>query len=171
MKRSFLITASVVTTMLVTSVTSFAQDKKPESPREHVTGKVAGATINIDYGSPAVKGRKIWGELVPYNEVWRTGANDATTFETDHDITVEGQKLPAGKYSFFAIPTETEWTIIFNKTVKQWGAFTYMKKDDAIRVFVKPAKRTTLQERLIYTINSNGIVLSWENLDVPVSIK
>lgn len=164
-------TATIVGTMLVSSATSFAQDKQLESPREHVTGKAAGATITIDYGSPIVKGRKIWGELVPYNEVWRTGANEATTFETDHDIVVEGQKLPAGKYSFFAIPTEAKWTIIFNKNAKQFGAFSYMKKDDAIRVFVNPVKRTAIQDRLKYTINSNGFVLSWEYLDIPVGIK
>ena len=165
-------TAAIVGTMLTSSVTSFAQDKKLESPREHVTGKTAGATINIDYGSPAVKGRKIWGELVSYKEVWRTGANEATTFETDKDIMVEGQKLPAGKYSFFAIPEETGlWTIIFNKKPDQFGAFTYMKKDDAIRVFVAPVKRAANQERLIYTINSTGFVLSWEYLDIPVRIK
>ncbi len=170
MKKSFLITFSFIISMLFASLSSFAQEAQA-SPRKNVSGKVGAATITIDYGSPAVKGRKIWGELVPYNEVWRTGANEATTFTTDKDITVEGKKLPAGTYAFFAIPTDKDWTIIFNKTAKQWGAYKYSDKDDALRVVVKPTKSAALNERLTYTVNAKGIVLSWENLDVPVAIK
>jgi len=142
-----------------------------ESPRDSVTGKAGGATITINYGSPSVKGRKIWGDLVPYGKVWRTGANQATTFTTDKAIMVEGKPLPAGKYSFFAIPGEKGWVIIFNKTANQWGAYEYKEKNDALRVTVKPQPVSSSSERLTYTITDKGISLLWEKLLVPVSIK
>src|SRR3977135_4309901 len=91
------------------------------SPPATASGKVNGATITINYGSPSVKGRQIWGSLVPYDKVWRAGANEATIFETDKDIKVEGKPLHAGKYSLYAIPGEKEWTIIFNSETGQWG--------------------------------------------------
>jgi hypothetical protein len=94
---------------------AMAQTAKPiASPRDSVSGVVNGATITINYGSPSVRGRQIWGKLVPYDSVWRTGANEATRFTTTKAITVEGKTLPAGTYGFFAIPGEKTWTIIFN---------------------------------------------------------
>lgn len=149
-----------------------AQAQKPmASPRDSVSGTVAGANISINYGSPAVKGRKIWGDLVPYNKVWRAGANEATVFTTDKAIMVEGKKLPAGKYAFFAIPGEKEWTLIFNKTAKQWGAYDYKESDDAVRVTVKPRSVSPTAERLKYSVTASGFSLIWENLEVPVSVK
>ena len=155
---------------LVMSFTGLAQNP-PASPRDSVKGKIGKATIEMNYGSPSVKGRKIWGDLVPYNKVWRAGANEATTFTTDQAIQVEGKSLAAGKYAFFVIPNENEWIIIFNKTAKQWGAYDYDKKQDALRVTVKPTKAAATTERLVYKINANSISLVWENLEVPVSIK
>ncbi len=149
-----------------------AQAQKPmASPRDSVSGKVAGANISINYGSPSVKGRKVWGDLVPYGKVWRTGANEATIFTTDKAITVEGKQLPAGTYSFFAIPGEKEWTIIFNKTAKQWGAYDYKESDDALRVTVKPRAVAPSAERLKYSIGANSFSLIWEKMEVPVSVK
>ena len=104
------------------SVTCFGQKKK-ESPADSSVGKIGKATITINYCSPSVRGRKIWGGLVPYNKVWRAGANEATTFNTDQDIRVEGQLLQAGKYGFFLIPGETTWVVIFNRVFDQWGAY------------------------------------------------
>ena len=147
-----------------------AQDK-PASPPEVVTGKINDATISINYGSPSVKGRKIWGELVPFNKVWRAGANEATTFETDKEIMIEGSKLPAGKYSFFIIPNETESIIIFNKDDKQWGAYKYKDKNDQLRVAVKQQIASTSVEKLTYAISGNGIVISWDNWNIPIIIK
>jgi hypothetical protein len=103
--------------------------------------------------------------------VWRAGANEATTFKTDKAITIEGKTLAAGKYGFFAIPGEKEWTLIFNKTANQWGAYEYKDGDDALRVTVTPKKAASKQERLVYKLNDKGLVLAWENLEVPVSIK
>lgn len=156
--------------VLLTTTFVNAQDK-PASPATVATGKINGATVNINYSSPSVKGRKIWGELVPFNKVWRAGANEATTFETDKDLMIEGSKLPAGKYSFFVIPNEKECVIIFNKEAKQWGAYKYKEKDDQLRVTVKQKITDSNAENLVYTINENEIVLSWEKWSIPISVK
>jgi len=151
---------------------SFANaQEKPKSPPETATGKINGATIQINYGSPSVRGRKIWGELVPFDKVWRAGANEATTFETDKDLTIEGSKLPAGKYSFFVIPNEKQCVIVFNKEAKQWGAYKYNDKEDQLRVTVKPKMAKTSTEKLVYTINAKDVVLSWDNWDIGFSVK
>jgi len=140
------------------------------SPRDSISRKVHGARITINYGSPSVKGRKIWGGLVPYDTVWRTGANEATRFTTDKDIQVEGKTLPAGTYGFFAIPKADKWIIIFNSVPNQWGAFKYDASKDVLRVTVIPTP-AEMHERLVYTINSKGIILTWEKLNVPITIE
>ncbi len=161
---------TAVLALSLTSTMSFGQ-KKQASPRDSVSGTVNGAKLSINYGSPSVKDRKIWGGLVPYGEVWRAGANEATTFNTSKNILVENQTLPAGKYSLFIIPSETEWTVIFNKTAVQWGAYDYKQKDDALRVKIKPVKSGSKQERLTYRINDKGFALAWENIEAPVLVK
>ena len=158
----------VITLFMTTFIN--AQDK-PASPAAIATGKINGATISINYSSPSVKGRVIWGELVPFDKVWRAGANDATTFETDKDLTIEGSKLPAGKYSFFVIPNKKECIIIFNKEAKQWGAYKYDEKQDQLRVTVKQQLSDTNTESLTYSINKNSVVLSWEKWNIPFSVK
>ncbi|MFE3867763.1 DUF2911 domain-containing protein [Flavobacterium sp. LS2P90] len=145
--------------------------EKPTSTKEVVTGKINGATITINYGSPSVRTREIWGKLVPFNQVWRAGANDATTFETDKELTIEGSKLPAGKYSFFVIPNEKECVIIFNKEPKQWGTYKYDQKQDQLRVTVKQKLAETIAEKLVYTINKDTVVLSWEKWNILFSVK
>lgn len=152
-------------------VNLIAAQGKPTSSKEVVTGKINGATITINYGSPSVNSRKIWGGLVPFNQIWRAGANDATTFETDKELTIEGTKLPAGKYSFFVIPNEKESIIIFNKEAKQMGAYKYKEKEDQLRVTVKQQVAKSTTEKLVYKINSNTVVLSWENWDIPIKVK
>ena len=158
--------------MLLISTVSFSQ----ASPAATAAGKVGDASITITYNSPSVKGRQIWGGLVPFDKVWRAGANQATIFMTDKDIKVGGKSLPAGKYSLYALVGEKEWTIIFNSQTGQWGinrdgTTTEDPAKDVLRVAVKPKKSDAMNERLVYTINDKGFVLSWENLDVPVSIK
>ncbi|MBL4676171.1 MAG: DUF2911 domain-containing protein [Mucilaginibacter sp.] len=162
-------TAMFVCAMLFATL-SFAQNKPVESPRDSVSAKVGSATITINYGSPSVKGRKIWGELVPFDKVWRAGANEATTFTTDKDIMVEGKKLAAGTYGFFTVPTATTWIIVFNKVAKQWGAYKYDESQDALRVTIKPTS-SAMNERLVYKINSQGFTLSWGKVTVPVKVK
>ncbi|NBB21468.1 DUF2911 domain-containing protein [Runella sp. CRIBMP] len=150
-----------------------AQDKATRpSPPAQVVQKVGNATVTVSYGQPSVKGRKVWGELVPYGQVWRTGANEATTFEVDKDVSIEGQPLAAGKYGFFTIPNEKEWTIIFNKVPAQWGAFKYDAGQDALRVTVKPKKSATFNEKLLYTVSPKGSVgILWENVEVDFKVK
>ena len=163
--------------MLVTSALWAQGDKASRpSPPATATGKVKDANITINYSSPSVKGRHIFGGIVPYGQVWRAGANEATIFETDKDIKVEGKTLPAGKYSLYAIPGEKEWTIIFNKQTGQWGvkrggATSRDEAQDALTVKVKPKKSSSMTERLAYDVNDKGFVLRWENAEVPVSIK
>ena len=145
-------------------------EAKP-SPAATAKGKIGAAEVTVNYSSPAVKGRTIWGGLEPYGKVWRAGANEATTVEFSKAVTVEGKPLPAGKYAFFVIPTEKQWTVIFNKVPNQWGAFKYDEKQDALRVTVTPRKASPIAERLVYDINPKGLVLRWEYMEVPVTIK
>ncbi|HEV8272507.1 MAG TPA: DUF2911 domain-containing protein [Chitinophagaceae bacterium] len=160
------------------SSTIWAQADKSQrpSPPATATGKVQGATVTINYSSPSVKGRKIWGDLVPYDKVWRAGANEATLFETDKDIKVEGKTLAKGKYSLYALPGEKEWTIIFNSATGQWGinrdgSTTEDPTKDVLRVTVKPKKSASFNEKMTYKVDAKGFALMWENLEVPVSIK
>jgi hypothetical protein len=155
------------------------KSKRP-SPPATVVGKIKGATITIDYSSPSVKGRKIWGGLEPYDKPWRAGANEATIFTTDKAIEVEGKPLPAGKYSLFITPSEKEWTIYFNSETGQWGeakdGSTNMDpKKTVLAVKVKPKELKDVQEKLIYTISDKefdrGFAMSWDKVKVFASIK
>ena len=166
--RVFSFLMLLLAVVFTTSV--MAQEQKPKaSPAATATGKVGGATVTINYSSPSVKGRTIWGGLVPYGQVWRSGANEATTVTFDKDVLIEGKPLAAGTYSFYTIPTEDKWTVIFNKTAKQWGT-QYDEKQDALRMTVTPRKAPVMSERLKYDINTEGLLLTWENLAVPVKI-
>ncbi|MBL1220402.1 DUF2911 domain-containing protein [Chryseobacterium sp. L7] len=171
--KTIIRSAAVLVATMTISMNAFAQDtKKPASPAATATGKIKDATITIAYSSPSVKGRTIWGGLEAYDKVWRAGANDATTFETDKNITVQGKPLPAGKYSFFLIPKESgTWTAIFNKEPKQWGAYKYEQAKDALRVDVKTKALPATQETLVYKVNSNGFTMDWDKISVPVEIK
>jgi len=175
-----IINAKLVLTVLALLVTTLLwsqEDKsKRPSPPATATGTINGATITIDYSSPSVKGRKIWGGLVPYDKVWRAGANEATLFTTSKDILVEGKKLPAGKYSLYAIPGEKDWVIIFNSKTGQWGikndgSTTEEPANDVLRVTVKPQKSSAFNERMKFVVDGKGFALEWENLRVPVSVK
>ncbi len=161
----------------LSTLTTLAQGDKASRPSPPATasGTVDGATVTINYSSPSVKGRKIWGDLVPYDKAWRAGANEATIFETDKAIKVEGKALPAGKYTLFAIPGEKEWQFIFNSQTGQWGIKRSGEANrdpanDVLTVTAKPAK-SAMSERLAYEVTKKGFVLKWENLEVPVMIK
>jgi len=133
----------------------------------------SGVTVSIDYSQPAVKGRTVGKDLEPMEgKVWRTGANEATVFEVDKNVKVEGKELPAGKYGLFTIMNGDEWTIIFNKTWKQWGAFNYKEADDALRVKVKSAKSKKFAEKMTFTIEKDGDVnLNWADKEVEFKVK
>ncbi|WP_229251156.1 DUF2911 domain-containing protein [Emticicia sp. BO119] len=155
------------------SFTVSAQEDKSKrpSPPATTTGKINGKSVTVNYGQPSIKGREVWGKLVPYGEVWRAGANEATTIEFSKDVSIEGKTLLAGKYGFFAIPNADEWTIIFNKVPNQWGAFKYDAAQDALRVMVKPKKSKSFNEKLMYAVNKNSVSLAWENAEVAFSVK
>ncbi len=180
--KKMMISKGLILALFGVFITSliFAQNEdksKRPSPPATATGEVKGATITIDYSSPAVKGRKIWGDLVPYDKVWRAGANEATLFTTSKDIMVEGKRLAAGKYSLYTIPGEKDWVFIFNSKTGQWGVkdeqntTTEDTANDVLRVTVKPVKSSTFNERMKFVVDHHGFALEWENVRVPVSIQ
>jgi len=141
------------------------------SPEAKITQEVGISKISISYHRPGVKGRTIWGDLVPYGEVWRAGANENTTIHFSSPVKIEGKGLDAGKYGLHMIPTENEWTIIFSTINTAWGSFSYDKSEDALRVTVKP-ESAPFEERLSYrfdnpTDSSVTIALYWEKLRIP----
>jgi hypothetical protein len=147
-----------------------AQDK-PTSPKAEANGTVGPAKVHVVYCQPSARGRKIMGGLVPYGEVWRTGANEATTIEFDKPVKIEGKELAAGKYSLFTIPGENEWTFIFNKDTKQWGAYNYKQSDDVLRVTAKPSKTDKFVETFVITPEKDQVKLEWENTAVAFKVK
>jgi hypothetical protein len=152
-----------------------AEDKsKRPSPPATVSQKIAsGATITINYSQPSIKGRTIGKDVEPMEgKVWRTGANEATTFETDKDVTIDGAALPAGKYGLFTIFNGDEVTVIFNKTWKQWGAFDYKMEEDVLRVKTKVSEANPSSEKVTFTISKEGQVnLLWGNKKVSFEVK
>lgn len=156
----------LLSALTLIAVTAIGQGDKSQRPSPPALAKETlnnGATVSIDYSQPAVKGRTIGQDLEPKDgEVWRTGANEATVFQTDKDIKVEGKSLPAGKYGLFTLVNGNEWTIIFNKTWNQWGAFKYKEADDVLRVKVTGDKNPSFAERMTFTISKDGkISLMW----------
>jgi hypothetical protein len=162
----------LVLAAVILSLSARSQNTKPRvSPPQSVTGKINDATITINYSSPSVKGRKIWGGLVPYDTVWRAGANEATTFETDKDLTIGGKVLPAGKYGFFLIPGKNApWIAVFNKEPHQWGAFKYDVTKDQLRVNINTTPLQNGQETLLYKITSQGFALEWDMLSILIPV-
>ncbi|HYE95130.1 MAG TPA: DUF2911 domain-containing protein [Rubricoccaceae bacterium] len=145
------------------------------SPHARVSQTVGLTELTVDYHRPAVNERTIWGDLVPYDEVWRAGANENTVFETSTDITVEGQPLPAGRYGFHAIPGRDTWTLIFSTMADAWGSYSYTETEDALRVTVTP-REALHQERLEYrfedlSMDAATVVLHWERLAVPFTVR
>jgi hypothetical protein len=145
-----------------------------ESPAASVSHTIGTTDVTIDYHRPGVKGRTIWGALVPYGEVWRTGANDATTIRFEDAAKIDGHDVPAGTYAFFAIPEKDHWTLILNKTAKQWGAYSYDEKQDLMRWSATP-KSAEMTEWLTYAIEPSGadgatVHLRWEKLDVAFTV-
>ncbi len=168
----------IMISLVMISSQSYAQNNEKEvriSPKAAVIQTVGFTEVRIDYNRPGVKGRVIWNDLVPYNKVWRAGANEATKFTFSTDVKINGKTLKAGSYSFFAIPTKEKWTLIFNKVADQWGAFEYNEAEDALRFEVTP-EEGSMQEWLAYTItktsdNSAIVRLEWEKLKVPFTIE
>lgn len=157
-----------------TAVKADTVKKKSIAQEEHA--QVGDTHITILYAAPAVRGRVIWGGLVPYDEVWVTGAHRATSFEIDREFSAGGKKIPAGKYAIFTIPGKYKWIIIFNKNWDQHLADDYTEKDDVLRMEVKPVTHAIFQERLNYSITELSekeaiLSISWETLKVGLTLK
>lgn len=147
--------------MLAVSCTS-GEVKRP-SPLSSDSTLIDGIKISVHYSSPGVKKRKIWGELVPYDSIWRTGADKATYLEVDGDVLINGELLKKGKYAIFTIPRADSWTIIFNKDWNQWGAYNYEQSEDVLRVDVKP-RPSDYTERMSFSFEDHSIKFEWEYL-------
>lgn len=161
--------------VLLTATTAMAQVRSPRpSPKASLMQVVGLTDITINYNRPGVKGRQIWGALVPYDKVWRTGANEATTIELSDDVWINGNKLAKGLYSLHTIPTTGDWTVIFNSVAEQWGSYSYDAAKDALRIQVKP-ETADHREWMSFeipemTTDTAKIVLRWEKLAVPFTV-
>lgn len=145
------------------------------SQKQVLTQTIGNTDMTINYSRPGVKGRPIWGALVPWNQVWRTGANEATTIAFSDDVTINGQPLPKGTYSLHSIPAQSgEWTLIFNKTADQWGSYSYDEKQDALRVKAK-AQKSDFHEWMTFDVpalsfDDATVMIRWENIAVPFTV-
>ena len=191
MKRIYLDLIFIVSIAIVVALASLAQaqdDEVRKSLQASVTQRLGVDTdITVDYSRPGVKGRKIWGDLVPYGMYpgvkysnnkpypWRAGADENTTITITKDILVEGKKLSAGKYGIHMIASESDWTVIFSKKNEEWGSYSYDDKNDALRITVTPIEAPH-EEWLSYGFEnlagtSATAFLHWEKLKVPFKIK
>lgn len=155
------------------SVAVEAKVAERPSPLVIIDGEIEGKKLSVHYSAPAVKGRALWGDLVPYDVIWRTGANEASYVDLSQDVLVEGKTLAAGKYSIFTIPKENNsWTVVFNS---QWelehGHFQYDEKFDVLRVEAAPILETESQERFSIDVETPGLVIRWDKLTLPITIQ
>lgn len=169
----------LVWSAMVSAQVGLAQSSQVNIPRQSqravLTQRIGITDVTINYHRPLTNGRKIWGGLVPYGQVWRAGANENTTITFSDPVTVEGQPLDRGTYGLHMIPGENEWTVIFSKMADAWGSFTYDEKEDALRVTVKP-QATEQRDALTYDFDdlkadSAVATLRWEKVAVPVKIQ
>jgi hypothetical protein len=176
MKKPFIYLFTIL--MACSTLKTYAQEPRiPESSSTQTIIQDFGlGKITVTYSRPNVKGRKIFGGINPYGEVWRTGANAATVITFTENVIVEGNKVPAGTYSLFSIPDEKMWTIILNKTAKQWGAYSYKQADDLVRFKVKPVevkeKRETLTMQFANsTTKTTDFYIVWDHTAVPIHMQ
>ena len=164
-----------LTSLLLTfTLLAACQDKKPSPPAQAQCKFSDGKTITVDYSSPRAKGRKIFGGLVPYGEIWRTGANDATTFVTDANLSVGGKDVPAGHYTIFTVPNADKWTLIINKKTGEWGIPYKYESDELGRVEMKVSPTASPLENFTIALTpmggSGALSISWENTQASVDI-
>ncbi len=162
--------------LILFTTAAFAQmgGGKPSPPASATCDLAGGKSIKTDYSSPRMKGRKIYGGLVPYGEVWRTGANEATTFVTSADVEVGGKSVPAGSYTIFTVPTADKWTLIVNKKTGEWGIPYKYANDELVRVDMKVSKLPSPVENftIAYDKSAGGCTLriDWETTRAAVNI-
>ena len=168
-----------VSLLLVFVTLSPAQNKEDKSKRPSPPGtaevSLKGKTITIDYSRPSMRGRKIMGELVPYDKVWRTGANEATTLTTPVDLNIGGTTVPAGKYTLWTLPSAGTWKLIINKQTGQWGT-NYDEKQDFARVDMQKSELSEPVEQFTISFDKKGedtadLVMKWEKTSVSIPVK
>ncbi len=153
--------------VLVTSI-SCAQ----KSPRKEAKGMISETNIIADYGSPSVKGRTIWGGLVPYGKVWRAGANENTTVSFDKNVTIGGKELKAGKYGFFIIPNkDSDWVAIFSSVNNAWGSNKYSATNDVVRVKIAPTFVADVQEGMQFNVGKSSLDFAWAKARLSIPVK
>jgi hypothetical protein len=172
--RGIFFCLSITATSGVSPAQSFVLDLPRPSQRAQITQRVGITDVTISYHRPLVNNRKVWDALVPYEKVWRAGANENTTISFSDPVTIEGKPLDKGTYGLHMIPTADQWTIIFSKNSTSWGAFTYNEAEDALRVSVKP-QATEMHNALTYDFDqlqpdSAVVVLQWEKVAVPFKV-
>lgn len=155
----------------VTITTQTERDTLKGSLKAIATGRIGSTFITINYHSPAVRDRVIWGGLVPFDQVWVTGAHMATNIEFEGPIKIGGQELQAGKYALFTIPSQNEWTVIINKNWEQHLTDEYDSKDDIVRLTIQPEPQSVNQERLMYSVDESGISIRWEKIKLFIDLK
>lgn len=166
----------VLASLFAASATAFAQFAPPAaSPRQRVEQQFSIAKVTVDYGRPAVKGRKVFGELVPFGQVWRAGANSSTKITFDLPMVFGNTTVPAGTYGLFINPTATDWEIILNKDAQQWGAFTYDPTLDVAKTRVPVTRATDFQEYFEVDLEPQdddtlNLVFRWENARVTLPV-
>jgi hypothetical protein len=171
--RTLLLSAAALAALCTPSQAQLQLPKK--SPKASTTQTLAATEITIDYHRPAVRGRTIWGDLVPYDKTWRAGANNATTVSFGGDVEVAGQHVPKGRYALFVVPKKAAWTVILNSVDNQWGSRNHDPKQDVARFDVEPTKVAN-QEYLLYSIEPIAlgqaqIQLSWEKLRIAIPVE
>ena len=165
-----LLITALATALAIPALAERGDDKDRKSKNGKTEGTVDGVDVTLEYGRPKVKERTIWGGLVPYGKVWRTGADEATVITFGADVHVAGNKLAAGRYGLFTLPGEKEWTVIFNKTADQWGAYDYDPKQDALRITTSPKEAEHVEE-MEFMLEGSSVVLRWEKLAVAFEVK
>lgn len=174
MKKTKLIALALASTFAF-SVNAQIETPQP-SPLGEVEQKIGLTDVEIEYSRPGKKGREIFGKLVPYGKMWRTGANASTKFEISDDITINGKELKKGKYALYTIPGENEWTIIFHNNLKHWGIGEYKEEEDELRITAKPMKTAATIETLTFefghfTTTGGKLMLMWDNTAVTMDIE
>ena len=164
---------TVVLVILLSATLSFGQEKRPSPPASATCNFADGKSIKVNYSSPRAKGRKIFGGLVPFGEVWRTGANEATSFVTDTALTIGGKEVPAGSYTIFTIPNADKWTLIVNKKTGEWGIPYKYESDELARIDMNVSKTSGPVENFTIGFEQSGdtctLNLDWENTRASVS--
>jgi hypothetical protein len=169
--RSF---ASFACSVLLATSTLAQSGRPVPSPAETATASLNGKAVTIKYGAPSMRGRKIVGELVPYDKVWRTGANESTSFVTETNLTIGGKQVPAGTYTLYTLPGASQWLLIVNKQTGQWGT-NYDQSQDLARIPMKSGKLASPQEKMSISFentkgNSTELHVKWENTDESVTV-